>query len=74
MFDPTPKEASETLKRGGAPSLNMKSEISVTKPVENAQDDDFEKMSYASIVSTLFDFSNYTEQFYFKFFLLLIFY
>lgn len=59
MFDPTPKEALEILKKDGAPgSLKTKSEILVTKPVENAQEDDPKKISYASIVSLFFRCSN----------------
>ncbi|WOG89916.1 hypothetical protein DCAR_0209156 [Daucus carota subsp. sativus] len=52
VFDPTPKEALEILKKDGAPgSLKTKSEILVTKPVENAQEDDPKKISYASILA-----------------------
>ncbi|KAL8112906.1 hypothetical protein AgCh_020278 [Apium graveolens] len=51
-FGPTPKEASESLKKVGTPaSLKMKCEISVTKPVENARDDVLKKISYASILA-----------------------
>ncbi|KAK1375193.1 putative nucleotide-binding alpha-beta plait domain, NTF2-like domain protein [Heracleum sosnowskyi] len=52
VLNPTPKEASEILKKLATPaSLKMKSEISVAKPVENAQEDDLRKISYASILA-----------------------
>lgn len=64
MFYPTLKEASEILKKVGTPSSpKTKSEISVTKPVENSQEDDLRKISYASIVCTFFEFFNYTQNF-----------
>ncbi|KAL8112904.1 nuclear transport factor 2-like [Apium graveolens] len=52
VVNPTPMEAYEILKKVGTPAtIKAKSEISVTEPIEKAQDDDLKKISYASILA-----------------------
>lgn len=57
MSDPTPKEASEIVKKVDVPANpDEKSVLPVTNPVTKAQEDT-KKLSYASIVSTFFEIS-----------------
>lgn len=55
--DPTPKEAFESLKKLDTPaSPKKRSELLVKKSAGNIEEDSFKKVSYASVVSTYFNF------------------